>query len=173
MESFESIRSCARIVKKSRTQWDLNPQSPDQQANTLTTQTVMLQPMLSKQDHIWAAVVAQQYSVRLITERSWVQIPPGAGLFFSSLYPLSGASLILVPQWGATLFIFQLINQLSCEAWAEASWICRDWAKKRSHLYNDSLPSILFHQVFPPFFLSPPVVVDDESELMRQTDKYF
>ena len=39
-----------------------------------------------------AAVVAQRYSTRLMIERSWVPIPPGAELFF--LYPISCESLI-------------------------------------------------------------------------------
>ena len=58
-----------------------------------------------------AAVVAQQKSVCLVTERSWVRIMPGAGLFS----PLSSASLIQVPQGGATLMIF-VKNRLSCAA---------------------------------------------------------
>ena len=53
-----------------------------------------------------AAVVAQPKSAPLMTERLWVRIPPGAGIF-SLLYPISGASLIQIPQGGATLLIFQ------------------------------------------------------------------
>ena len=47
-----------------------------------------------------AVVVAQWWSTRLVTERSWVRIPLGAGLFLSSFLSLnlslsiSGVSLI-------------------------------------------------------------------------------
>ena len=53
----------------------------------------------------WAAVVAQWWRTLLVTERLWVRIPQGAGLF-SLLFPLSSASLIQVPRGGATLLIF-------------------------------------------------------------------
>ena len=52
-----------------------------------------------------AAVVAQRKSTRIVTERSWVQIQPGAGLF-SLIYPHSSVSLIQVPWGGETLLIF-------------------------------------------------------------------
>ena len=52
-----------------------------------------------------AVVVAQQLSTRLMTERSWVRILQGAGLF-SLLYRISSAFLIQVPHGGATLLIF-------------------------------------------------------------------
>ena len=58
----------------------------------------------------------------LVTERSWVQIPLGAGLF-SLRYHLSSAPLIQAPHGGATLLIF-LQNKLSWAPWGS------DWAQK-------------------------------------------
>ena len=58
---------------------------------------------------MWAAVVEQQSSTHLLTERSWVQILPGAWPF-SLLSPIGSLSLIQVPQGGATLLIFVLGN---------------------------------------------------------------
>ena len=62
--------------------------------------------------------------------RLWVQIPPGAGLFSSLLYPISSASLIQVPHGGATLLIFLHKNMLSRAVWGEANSLHPDWAKK-------------------------------------------
>ena len=59
-------------------------------------------------------VVAQWQSTRLVTERSWVQIPPG-GELLSLLYPLSSAPLIQVPQGGETLLIFPIKNSSSVQ----------------------------------------------------------
>ena len=50
-----------------------------------------------------------------MTERPWARMAVGSGLF-SLLYPISGASLIQVPQGGATLLISQLKNTLSSAA---------------------------------------------------------
>ena len=49
---------------------------------------------------------------------------------FSLFCPLSSASLIKVPQGGATLLIFLRKNMLSQAAWGEASLVCMVWAKK-------------------------------------------
>ena len=62
-----------------------------------------------------AAVVAQRLIACLVTERSWVQIPPGAGLF-SLLYPLSIVSSIQVPQGNATHFLLKLCLAVQLEA---------------------------------------------------------
>ena len=39
-------------------------------------------------------VVPQRWTARLVTKRWWVQILPGAGLFSSLLYTLSGLSAV-------------------------------------------------------------------------------
>ena len=56
-------------------------------------------------DIIREAIIAQRWSTRLMTERSWVQIPPGVGLFFSSL-SYQKCVLNQVPCGGASLLIF-------------------------------------------------------------------
>ena len=54
----------------------------------------------------WDVVVAQRYSTRLIIRRSWVWIPPGAGLFFLLLSLLHLWSVLnQVPQGGASLTV--------------------------------------------------------------------
>ena len=71
--------------------------------------------------------------------RSWVQIQLGTGHFSSLLSPISSASLIQVPHWGATLLIF-LLNILSHAAWGQACLVRTDWATKlMSHLFFSNL----------------------------------
>ena len=48
----------------------------------------------------------QQWQHSFMTERSWVEILPGDGLFYL-LYPISSAFYIHVPRGRATLIIFQ------------------------------------------------------------------
>ena len=41
--------------------------------------------LINYEGWLWAAIVAQPYSTYLVIERSWVQFPPGAELFSSSI----------------------------------------------------------------------------------------
>ena len=51
-------------------------------------------------------IVAQRYSSNLTTQKWWVQILRGAGLFFSLSLSTVVESLMKVPRGGATLLIF-------------------------------------------------------------------
>ena len=50
--------------------------------------------------------IGRAHACRAKLLRSWVRIPPGAGLFSSLLYPISSVPLIQIPHIGATLLIF-------------------------------------------------------------------
>ena len=79
-----------------------------------------------------AAVVAQWQSNRLVTERSWAWIPPGAGLFFSSHnYPIWSVSFIrslveMKHYWLSYIKTYML----SCAACSKTSLISTVRAKK-------------------------------------------
>ena len=68
----------------------------------LPDDAVLVDPEHAKEEWLNEAVIV----VKRITIRSWVQIPPGAELFLSSLSIVSCVASIQVPHGDATLLVF-------------------------------------------------------------------